>query len=78
MFVRGAELPRLHQLSDNTLISDDGSETGNHVEIVDSRTIEVTEGANDKGQADDGGMRKKVKGTSTIQSMNRTISLGLT
>src|SRR5215210_1087637 len=37
---------------DNALISEDDSETGNLVEIEDSGTIEVTEGAND-GEDDD-------------------------
>ena len=38
------------QQFDNALISDDGSETGNQVEIADSGTIQVTEGANDEGE----------------------------
>jgi hypothetical protein len=56
------------------LISDDGSETGSQVEIVDSGTIQVTEGVNDEEEEedDDGGMRKKVKGTCIIQTMNHT------
>ena len=42
------------QQFDDTLISDDGSETGNQVEIVDSGTIQVTEGANGREDGDDG------------------------
>jgi mannuronan 5-epimerase len=46
MIIRG-------QHFDNALISEDGSSTNNFVEIEDSGTIEVTEGANDDDDDDD-------------------------
>ena len=45
------------------MISDDGSETGSQVEIVDSGTIQVTEGVNDEGEEeDDGGNEEEGQG----------------
>jgi parallel beta-helix repeat protein len=42
------------QQFDNVLISDDGSETGNEIEIADSGTIQVTQGVNNVEEGDGG------------------------
>ncbi len=54
IFGEGSALTIKGQYFDNTLISVGGSETGVSVEIVDSGTIQVTEGAGDEEEGDEG------------------------